>query len=105
MRQLPQFEIAEIIGEFDIDEDGNYMIIGAGEDKQGEQILEDINGHRVNTRGYLINDNGQVVLKDGTIVFRKDEVDEDGEIPAPFCYMKAKGNLGLSGENGMQDDV
>lgn len=32
MRQLPQFEINEIIGNFDIDEEGNYMIIGNGED-------------------------------------------------------------------------
>jgi hypothetical protein len=64
------------------------MIIGNGEDRDGNIILEDIDGRRVNKRGYLTNGNGQIVLRDGTIVFRKDEVDEDGEIPAPFCYMK-----------------
>ena len=32
MRALPPFEINDIIGNFDIDEEGNYMIIGNGED-------------------------------------------------------------------------
>jgi hypothetical protein len=34
-------------------------------------------------------------MKNGTIVFRADEVDDDGEIPAPFCYQKNKESLGL----------
>jgi hypothetical protein len=54
----------------------------------------DRDGHRVNKRGYLINGNGCIVLRDGTIVFTEDEVDEDGEIPAPYCYLK-KENLGV----------
>lgn len=29
------------------------------------------------------------MLRDGTIIFMANEVDEDGEIPAPFCYMKS----------------
>ena len=28
-------------------------------------------------------------------MFREDEVDSDGEIPAPYCYMKSD-NLGMS---------
>ena len=30
-------------------------------------------------------------------MFREDEVDDDGEIPAPYCYMK-KDNLGINTE-------
>ena len=30
VRQLPQFEINDIIGNFDIDEDGNYIIVRNG---------------------------------------------------------------------------
>jgi hypothetical protein len=48
MRQLPHFEINDIIGNFDIDEEGNNMIIGNGEDTKGNQILEDMDGQRVN---------------------------------------------------------
>lgn len=43
-------------------------------------------------------------MRDGTLVFRPDEIEDDGEIPAPYCYMK-KDNLGMStdmfGDNGL----
>ena len=39
---------------------------------------------------------GMVVKRDGTIIFKPDEIDSDGEIPAPFCYMKSKAALGLN---------
>lgn len=94
MRQIPKFEINEIIGNFDVDEEGNYIIISNGRDIRGQTRLEDMDGRRVNKRGYLINDNGQIIKRDLTIIFRIDEVDEDDEVPAPFCYMKNKDNLG-----------
>ena len=28
--------------------------------------------------------------RNGFIIFRRDEVDEDGEIPAPFCYLRSE---------------
>jgi hypothetical protein len=55
MRNLPKFTIAEITGNFEIDEDGNFIIVSNGRDKVGELILEDASGARVNKRGYLIN--------------------------------------------------
>jgi len=36
-----------------------------------------------------------VVTKDQELVFRPDEIDEDGEVPAPFCYFKSKKALGM----------
>lgn len=30
MRQLPQFEIDELVGEFEIDEEGNFIILSNG---------------------------------------------------------------------------
>ena len=99
MNQIPKFEINEIIGNFDIDEEGNYIIISNGKDIRGKPRLEDMDGHRVNKRGYLINDHGQVVTRDKTIIFRIDEVDEDDEVPAPFCYYKNKDSLGLNQNN------
>jgi hypothetical protein len=79
------------------------MIIGNGEDKRGNPILEDMDCYRVNQRGYLCNSEGQIVLRDGTIVFRADEVDEDGEIPAPFCYLKSGLGEEVAGNNAMLD--
>lgn len=73
-------------------------------DKNGKPILEDIDGRRVNRRGYLINHHGSIVMRNGAAVFRPDEIEEDGEIPAPYCYMKKDG-LGMStdlfGDNGL----
>jgi hypothetical protein len=43
-----------------------------------------------------MNTLGQVVKRDHTVIFKADEVDSDGEIPAPFCYMKSKAALGLN---------
>lgn len=96
MRQLPKFSVNDLIGKFDIDEDGNYIIISNGRDQRGRDILEDQTGRRVNRRGYYVNDEGQIVTADGTVVFKVDEVDEDDEIPAPFCYQKSKASLGLN---------
>lgn len=76
----------DLIGQFDIDEDGNYIIISNGRDQRGRDILEDQTGRRVNRRGYYVDDEGSVVTIDGTVVFKAYEVDEDDEIPAPFCY-------------------
>ena len=110
MRQLPSFEINDLIGSFEIDEDGNFVILRNGKDANGKARLEDQQGRRVNQRGYLMNDMGQILKNDGTIIFKEEEVDADGEIPAPFCYLKGKDSLGfgananLFGPNGMNVD-
>lgn len=44
----------------------------------------DKEGRRVNRRGYLIDKQGNVVNRQGHIIFKKMELDEDDEIPAPF---------------------
>lgn len=42
------------------------------------------------------------------MVFKKDEIDEDGEIPAPYCFMK-KDTLGMNtemfGSNGLPNVI
>jgi len=53
---LPEFTIKDIQGNLDIDEDGNFIIISDGQDRNGKPILEDLDGRRVNKRGYLMND-------------------------------------------------
>ena len=73
------------MGDFEIDDDGNAMIIRG---KDGR--LNDREGRRVNKRGYLVDITGNVITRNGMEIFRIDEVDSDDEIPAPFCFEKKK---------------
>ena len=76
------------MGDFEIDDDGNAMIIRG---KDGR--LNDREGRRVNKRGYLVDITGNVITRNGMEIFRIDEVDSDDEIPAPFCFEKKRESL------------
>jgi hypothetical protein len=91
--EVPDFELAEIMGEFEIDDLGNFIILRG---ERGE--LLDKRERRVNRRGYLIDRFGNVVNKDGQIIFKALELDSDDEIPAPFGFEKRKRNLMSIGE-------
>lgn len=73
------------MGEFDRDEKGNIIIL---QDQEGNCI--DKRGRRVNERGYLIDPNtGDIVeMHDKQKMFDKQDIDERGEIPAPYCVEK-----------------
>lgn len=88
MKSLPPFKIQEIVGRFDRDAHGQLIIISDEFDEYGQKILLDLDGKKVNERGYFVNRAGEVITRDGVIVFRADEVDSRGEIPLPFCYYK-----------------
>jgi hypothetical protein len=55
--------------------------------------LNDREGRKVNKRGYLVDNEGNVVTERGVMIFRVDELDSDDEIPAPFCFEKKKESL------------
>lgn len=92
-REIPEFELADIMGEFEIDDLGNFIILRG---ERGE--LLDKKEKRVNRRGYLIDRFGNVVDKNGQIIFKAIELDSDDEIPAPFGFEKRKRNLLSIGE-------
>jgi hypothetical protein len=49
---------------------------------------------RVNKRGYLVDEIGNVIrATNGEIIFRADELDDEDEIPAPFSFEKRKKHL------------
>lgn len=87
-RKVPEFELADIMGEFDIDDTGNYIILRGS---QGQ--LLDKNDRLVNRRGYLSDKFGNVVDKNGQVVFRATDLDSDDEIPASFVFEKRQKNL------------
>lgn len=87
--QIPDFAIEEIMGEFDIDEQGNFVILR--NDENG--ALEDRNGKRVNRRGYLVDKWGNVIDKYANLIFKERELDSDDEIPPPYSFEKRKMQL------------
>lgn len=97
---VPDFELVDIMGEFEIDDLGNFIILRG---EKGE--LLDRRERRVNRRGYLIDRFGNVMNKNGQIIFKAIELESDDEIPAPFNFEKRKNNLlslGLDGEFRVQ---
>ena len=91
--EVPDFELVDIMGEFEIDDLGNFIILRG---EKGE--LLDKRERRVNRRGYLVDRFGNVINKDGQIIFKAIELDSDDEIPAPFGFEKRKKNLLSIGE-------
>ena len=92
-REIPDFELADIMGDFEIDDLGNFIILRG---EKGE--LLDKRERRVNRRGYMIDRFGNIVNKNGQIIFKAVELDDDDEIPAPFGFEKRKKNLLNMGE-------
>lgn len=91
VKNVPDFEINDILGAFEIDDQGNLLILRG---EQGE--LLDTNERLVNKRGYLIDKFGNVVNRTGKTIFKRDQLDSDDEIPAPYGFEKRKQDL-LSG--------
>ena len=87
-KEIPDFELADIMGEFEIDDLGNFIIVRGADNE-----LLDKRERRVNRRGYLVDRFGNVVNTQGNVIFKAIELDVDDEIPAPFGFEKRKKNL------------
>lgn len=88
-KEMPDFELNDIMGDFEIDDMGNFILLKG--EKPGE--LFDKRERRVNRRGYLIDRFGNVINSRQQIIFKAVELDSDDEIPAPFGFEKRKKNL------------
>lgn len=77
---MTEYELIDIMGDFEIDDLGNFIIIRAA----GSTDLLDKRGRKVNRRGYLIDRFGNVINSQGNVIFKAMELDIDDEIPAPF---------------------
>lgn len=80
-----RFNECDIIGDLDRDEKGNVL---ANQDPNGNFL--DKNGKPTNERGYLTNPaTGDVINNlNGDKMFDKKDLDEKGELPAPFNVEK-----------------
>ncbi len=79
------FNIYDILGELDRDDRGNIIVL---QDSHGNNL--DKTGHPTNIRGYLTDPKTGDVLENHTKtkLFGAEEIDEKGEVPAPFCVEK-----------------
>ena len=99
-KEIPDFELGDIMGDFEIDDMGNFIIMRG----EGGELL-DQRERLVNRRGYLIDRFGNVINTHGNIIFKAIELDVDDEIPAPFGFEKRKKNLlKLGDENQFRVD-
>jgi len=89
-----QFEIHDVMGVFDRKANGKIDLIKA-KDADGKEILVDTAGLRVNHKGYLINENGDICTRFGKIIFRAQSL-KNGEFPKifPFTRFNIKRILG-----------
>ena len=85
MAELPPFDVEEVLGEFETDDNGSYIILQTADGK-----LNDRYGRLVNRRGYLVDPEGNIVTRGNVFIFYKEEIDFDGEIPAPYCFQKTQ---------------
>jgi len=58
-RTIPAFKLADILGEFEMDPSGMFIII------RDEGKLKDKHGRLVNSRGYLVDNMGNVIHQNG----------------------------------------
>ncbi len=56
MAQIPNFDLSDIMGDFDLDDTGNLIMIRGKDGK-----IVDREGRRVNKRGYLVDHEGNVI--------------------------------------------
>lgn len=85
-KQQEEYDLTDIMGDFEIDDLGNFIIIRAA----GSSDLLDKRGRKVNRRGYLVDRFGNVINTKGNVIFKAMELDVDDEIPAPFDYAAKK---------------
>ena len=79
------FNVNDILGELDRDDRGNIVVL---QDSQGNNV--DKMGNMTNIRGYLQDPVSGDILENHTkeTLFPASEIDDKGEVPAPFCVEK-----------------
>lgn len=74
------FNESDILGQLERDKKGNVIV---------PDELKDQKSRKINPKGYLLDKDGNIIDKEkGDVMFNKNEIDEMGEIPAPFCVEK-----------------
>lgn len=79
-----KFDLMDILGTLDKDRKGNVII--RRHPKTGKMV--DKQGRPVNAKGYLVDEDGNIISNEGRMLFEKDSLTKDGEIPKLFSFLK-----------------
>ena len=73
----------DVMGVFDKDRQGNIIIRRDAKNKMVDKL-----NRPVNSKGYLCDENGNIINSEGKILFDKDQISKTGEIPKLFSFLK-----------------
>ena len=68
MQKPPKHNLTDVMGHFETDLEGNFILVKCPAPNSQGQWLIDALGRRVNQRGYLIDDDDNIVNKYGELV-------------------------------------
>lgn len=74
-----KFNVKNVLGDFEMDPLGQPIL-----EKQGENDFKDRAGQKVNSKGYMIDREGNIVNKDKKIMFPNALLDNEQDIPKVF---------------------
>lgn len=96
------FNECDILGEFDRDDKGNIIVL---QDDEGN--IQDKDGNPTNERGYLMDQSGNILDNHRKRkMFDKNDMDDRGEVPAPYCVEKHNFNPhDIMGDLDFQEDL
>ena len=83
MQRPPRHNLIDVMGHFETDLEGNFILLKRLAPNGRDQWVVDALGRRVNKRGYLVDDDENIVNKYGELVLQRDDLDSlSGDIPA-----------------------
>jgi hypothetical protein len=82
-----KFNVCDIEGDIDVDEKGDAA---PGEPDPNDGLLRDKQGQVINNQGYLLDPSSGNVINNhnGGVMFKREDLDDRGEISGPFCIDK-----------------
>ena len=81
------FSILDVMGTFRMNEVNEIIKIEAKSESNGASVYQDLAGHLVNEKGYLITTEGHICTRNGKLIFIKDEL-KNGEFPKIFPFSR-----------------
>ena len=87
-----RFDIKDVMGVFDKDSNGNIMPLRS---QDGSSLLDNL-GRKVNEKGYLVDQDGNIIDKDNKRIFQAKHL-KNGEFPKIFLFTQFNVN-NITGE-------
>jgi hypothetical protein len=81
--ELRTFNENDILGDFDRDDKGNIILLGTKDKKK----------NLVNEKGYLVDTQGNIISTSKELMFSKDKLHANGQIPGPYWLERFNFNV------------